>query len=215
MRTLWLLLLSSSTLLVGAADLRAQTKEPIGPFVIDARIVLPRFKEDANLAGVLGVSSTNLPTRGLGLAGGAHWYPAHLGQVTLGVGGEVIISRGSNTLEPATAGGLEGPTVNTRFSALTPQISLNFGTGRGWSYLTGGLGWGSFRTERADAPVADADSDPRVLHYGGGARWFAKKHLAFALDLRFYVVNAQPAAVGRPGYPAMTLMVFSGGVSFK
>ena len=215
MRIFWSLLISTSALLLTAADLRAQTPDPIGPFAVDARMALPRFKEDASVASALAVSSTNLPSRGLGLAGGAHWYPLRRGRVTLGLGGEVIISRGSNTLEPETEDGADGPTVRTRFSAVTPQVSLNFGTGRGWSYLTGGLGWGNFSTERADAPVGAADSRPRVLNYGGGARWFAKEHVAFTLDLRFYVVNAQAAAPLRPAYPRMRLMVFSGGVSFK
>ena len=215
MRTHRWLFLTVSIVFSFLGDLHAQTAEPIGPFAVDARIALPRFKEDPNVPSALAVSSTNLPGRGLGLAGGAHWYPAHVGRVTLGIGAEVIITRGSKTMEPETEGGAEGPTVDTKFSAFTPQLSLNFGTGRGWSYLTGGLGWGAFRTERASAPVGDADSSPRIMNYGGGARWFAREHLALALDLRFYVVSAQIAAAGRPAYPAMTLMVVSGGVSFK
>ena len=41
-------------------------------------------------------------------------------------------------------GGRRGPTVNARFSALSPQVSLNFGTRDGWSYLSGGIGWARF-----------------------------------------------------------------------
>jgi hypothetical protein len=215
MRICCSLLLSLLSLFATAGESHAQIAEPVGPFAVDARVVFPRFKEDTGIASALGVSSENLPSRGLGLAGGGHWYPVHMGPVTLGLGAEIIISRGSNTLEPETEGAPAGPTVNTRFSAFTPQLSLNFGSGRGWSYLTGGLGWGAFRTERANDPVGEPDSTPRVFNYGGGARWFAKKHVAFALDLRFYVVNAQIATIERPAYPATTMMVFSGGVSFK
>lgn len=209
------LLLIATALLI-PIDTFAQTAEPIGPFAADVRVVMPRFKEDTGVATALGVASTNLPSHGLGIAGGAHWYPVRMGRlITLGIGGEILISRGSNTLEPETEGGAESPTVNTRFSTASAQVSLNFGKRQGWSYLTGGIGWAGFRTELEASPVADSDSRPRVFNYGGGARWFAKEHLAVCLDLRFYAVSAQAAAVGRPAYPSMTLMVISGGISLK
>lgn len=199
------------------SPIEAQTREPVGPFAVDLRVALPRFKDDAGVAGALGVGTVNLPTRGLGLVGGAHWYPVGKGRVALGLGGEILLSGATKTLgadedDPAS---VEGPAIRTRFSSISPQVSLNFGTGRGWSYLTGGLGWASFRIERQAAPVGDAESRPRVLNYGGGARWFAREHVAFAVDLRFYAVGAQLAATGRPAYPSMTLMVFSAGVAFK
>ena len=203
------------TLVAGAAPAFAQTPPPIGPFAVDVRVAVPRFKENADVATALGVSTTNLPGRGLGLAGGVHWYPVRMGRVTLGLGGEVLFSGASNTLEAEDDTEADGPTVNASFSAVSPQVSLNFGTGRGWSYLSGGIGWGSFTTEREDDPVADAEGRPGVLNYGGGARWFAKDHLAFTFDVRFYAVNAQEAVIGRPAYPKMTLLVISAGVSFK
>jgi len=193
----------------------AQTPEPIGPVAIDARVALPRFKENADVASALGVSTTNMPGRGLGLAGGVHWYPVRMGRVTLGLGGEILFSGASNTLEAEDDTGVDGPTVQTHFSTVSPQVSLNFGTGKGWSYLSGGLGWGSFTTEREDDPVAEADGSIRVLNYGGGARWFAKDHLAFTFDLRFYAINGQEAGTARPAYPKVTLMIISAGVSFK
>ncbi len=55
----------------------------------------------------------------------------------------------------------------------------------------------------------------RTTHYGGGARWFTGPHLAFTFDLRFYTVNAQPAAGNRPAYPRTKMMVISAGVSFR
>ena len=193
----------------------AQTPEPIGPVAVDARVALPRFKENADVASALGVSTTNMPGRGLGLAGGVHWYPVRMGRVTLGLGGEILFSGASNTLEAEDDTGVDGPTVQTHFSTVSPQVSLNFGTGKGWSYLSGGLGWGSFTTEREDDPVADADGSIKVLNYGGGARWFAKDHLAFTFDLRFYAINGQEAGTARPAYPKVTLMIISAGVSFK
>lgn len=211
------LLLAAFSVLFHPSRVDAQTRERVGPFAVDVRVALPRFKDDAGVASALGVGTVNMPTRGLGLVAGAHWYPVGKGRVTLGLGGEILFSGATKTLatdedDPAS---VEGPAIRTRFSAISPQVSLNFGTGRGWSYLTGGLGWASFRTEREAAPVGDAESRPRVLNYGGGARWFAREHVAFAVDLRFYAVGAQLAATGRPAYPSMTLMVFSAGVAFK
>ncbi|HSC26560.1 MAG TPA: hypothetical protein VLD67_04760, partial [Vicinamibacterales bacterium] len=180
----------------------------------DVRLALPRFSEDVDVASAIGVSSLNLPTRGLGLSIGAHWYPLRGRVVTLGLGGEILVSRGRDTLEAVEEGGPPGPTVVTRFSSVSPQLSLNFGSSEGWSYLTGGIGWAGFTTEREDMPVAEGER-VRAFNYGGGARWFAKKHLAFAVDLRFYAMGAQAAAPGRPGYGAQTRMVISAGMAFK
>lgn len=220
-RLLLSFLLAASLFLPTGIALEAQGRNPVGPFAADARIAIPRFKQDVTVASSIGVDSLAMPTRGLGLVVGASWYPVHMGRVTLGLGGELLLSRGSKTPEAEDdpdegAPPMEpGSTVTTRFTSASPQVSLNFGSNRGWSYLTGGLGWGALTTEREDEPVGDGDSRPRVLNYGGGARWFAKEHLAFALDLRFYAVGAQPAGTRSPAYPSKTMIVFSGGVSFK
>jgi hypothetical protein len=198
----------------GSAAIAQVPREPPGPFAADVRVAIPRFKADGTIAAGLGVSTDNLPTRGLGLAGGVNVYPLRR-KVTLGLGVEVLMSRGSKTLEPTEEGGPSGPTVDTRFSVLSPQLSLNFGSSRGWSYISGGLGWGRFTAEREDLPAGDAPGRPRVLNYGGGARWFAKDHLAFTLDLRFYTIDAQEPTIDRPAYPKMRMMVFSAGVGFK
>jgi hypothetical protein len=216
-RQLGLAFLCSSLLLIFAPNAFAQPPEPIGPFVVDARGVFVRFKDDPVLASTLGVASADMPGSGLGLNAGVHFYPVR-GRVAVGVGAEVLLAGGSQTNEPDdedTPGAVAGPTVSTRLRTFSPQVSLNFGSGRGWSYLTGGLGWASYKTERDDDPVAPGESTPRVFNYGGGARWFAKPHLAFAVDLRFYNIGAQEAVTGRPAYPSMTLMVVSAGASFK
>jgi hypothetical protein len=191
--------------------------EPIGRFAVDVRGALPKYPEDAEAATALGVTVDNLPGRGLGLAAGVTVYPARFGRhVALGVGGEwLVFSRGRKTLDPTTEGGPSGPTVTTRFSVLSPQVSLNFGGRDGWSYVSGGIGWASFTTERDDAPVAEADGSTHSFNYGGGARWFAQEHLAFAFDLRFYRIDSQDAAPGRPAYGGGRMMVFSVGISVK
>ena len=68
--------------------------------------------------------------------------------------------------------------------------------------------------DRADAPATDAPYR-KTLHYGGGARWFTSDHLAFLVDFRWYSVDEQLAAPGVTAQPRTTLLVLSGGVSFK
>lgn len=198
-----------------ASSAQAQVNEPIGWFAADVRGVLARFKEDPAIASPIGVTSVNLPTRGLGASAGVHVYPWRRRSVAFGIGGEVLVARDSRTLEPATATAAEGPTVTTRMTSATPQISLNFGRANGWSYISGGIGWASFTSERTDRPVGDPEGRTRAMNYGGGARWFMKDHLALSVDLRFYTINAQAAAVARPAFPRMRLMVISVGAAFK
>jgi hypothetical protein len=195
---------------------QAPPREPIGRVAIDARVALPRYPDDPATADALGVEDDNLPSRGLGLSTGVNVYPVRMGRVALGVGAEwLVFSDGSKSLDAETEGGTASPVVTTRFSVLAPQVSLNFGSRDGWSYLSGGLGWASFTTELEASPVADADGRTRTLHYGGGARWFAKPHLAFSFDLRFYRIDPQDAATGRPAYGGRRMMVFSAGISVK
>jgi hypothetical protein len=192
----------------------AQLDEPIGPYVADARLAWARFKEDAAVASAIGVTPTNLPTRGLGLVVGAHWYPLRGSRLALGVGAEFFSARDSRTLEPTTEDGEEGPTVETTMSALTPQVSLNFGKKDGWSYISGGLGTASFTAQRLDALVGSG-SRVSSFNYGGGARWFTNRHLAVSVDLRFYTVSEQSATTTRPAFPKTKTMVISGGIGFR
>jgi hypothetical protein len=126
-----------------------------------------------------------------------------------------VFSDGSKSLAPQVEGGTSSPAVTTHFSALSPQLSLNFGGRDGWSYLSGGMGWAAFTTELEASPVAETDGRTRTINYGGGARWFAKAHLAFTFDLRFYRIDPQDAAPGRPAYGGRRMMVFSAGISVK
>jgi hypothetical protein len=191
-------------------------QEPIAPFVFDARATLARFKQDPLSAAAIGVQPLDLPTRGLGLVAGAHFYPVRTRNFALGLGGEILLrARASRTIPPAVEDGPDGPTVVTHMTAVSPQVSLNFGKRDGWSYLSGGIGWASFTTELEDAPFEDPESSPRAINYGGGARWFAKKHVAFTFDLRFYAISAQPATVLHPQFSSVTVMVFSAGVSLR
>jgi len=204
---------------------QAQEREPLPKVAVDAHVATSKFPREPTVATALGVTTDNMPGRGPGLAAGIHVYPGRMGKVTLGLGGQLIVTRASKTLEPTTENGPDGPTVDARYSAFSPQVSLNFGGPEGWSYISGGIGWASLTIERDSAPVADADGRMRTLHYGGGARWFAKKHLAFSFDLRFHRYPAQEAITQtsttqaaitqRPAYPKGRMLVLSAGISVK
>jgi hypothetical protein len=106
------------------------------------------------------------------------------------------------------------PIVQSRISALTPQVSLNFGSSRGWSYISAGYGWTRRSTREADATLPEG-SNVTTLSYGGGARWFIKPHVAFSFDLRFYRLPATVADADGPASPKYTMFVGSAGLSFK
>jgi hypothetical protein len=207
----------SLMILVCAGQAAAQTTERLSLFAADARLAFPGYKQVASVATELDVDKLALPTRGFGLVVGAHLYPLRKGVLTLGLGAELMTSRRGRTLEATTTtgGSAAGQTVETRFSAFSPQISLNFGSRQGWSYISGGVGSGRFTTELAAKPVPDAEGRTKVINYGGGARWFVNQHVAVSLDLRFYAINPQDASLGRPAFPRMTIMAMSAGIGLK
>lgn len=226
-----------------AAQGRDPDHVPIGWFAADVRGAFANYTEDPGLSDFLDVAQENLPTRGLGIVFGAHVYPLHLGRfVAVGFGGELMFSRGGKTLQPDDeddqASATDGPTVNARLSAVSPQFSLNFGGRDGWSYLSGGIGWTKFSAEVENRPLpstgplapttpppltptppaptaTDRTARSSTINYGGGARWFMKKHLALSLDLRFYAIRPQTGTATRPTLKRATLLMLNAGVAFK
>ena len=194
--------------------------KPVPRFAADARGTLGRFKADAGIASSVGIAQADLPTRGWGLAGGAHVYPLRTGKVTFGLGAELLVSRGSRrpptVKDPAaTTEPPKLPAARTHFSAVSPQLSFNFGGRNGWSYISGGLGWATFYIDTGDKPPTGTHPRAKSLNYGGGARWFTKKHLAFSMDLRFYAISPQEATATTPTMPRTRNMVFSAGLGFR
>jgi hypothetical protein len=200
-----------------AAPAAAQQKEPIGPFVVDVRGAYGRHKAEPSVAADLGVEPGNLPSRTFGIVTGAHVYPLRSSKVTLGLGGNMVWLHGSKTIETKSSNGTTttSPTVRRQFTTISPEISINFGHRNGWSYTSGGFfGQSKLYLDRADAPAASVPYRG-TINYGGGARWFNLDHLAFSVDFRWYSVKEQPAAAGIVAQPRTTLLVLSGGVSFK
>ncbi|HEX4566621.1 MAG TPA: hypothetical protein VH138_08305 [Vicinamibacterales bacterium] len=200
-----------------AAPAAAQQDQPIGRFVVDFRGVYGRHKVEPSVAGDLGVESANLPARSWGAAGGAHIYFWHTKHITLGAGAETAWARGSRTPDITNADGTTSPgvTVRRHFSTIVPELSLNFGHRNGWSYISGGLfGTSTAYLDRGDLPASNVPHRSTIA-YGGGARWFANEHIAFAVDFHWYSVAEMPVGPTWVAEPRTTLLILSGGISIK
>lgn len=203
-----------TTLIAPAAPASAQVSEPIGRFVVDAHVSLARYDQTNQAADSLNVKRVNLPTSGRGLSVGAHVYPFRWRKLIVGVGASAVWSSGN--LRPVDANKLPiGPRVETKLAAFAPQVSFNFGSGSGWSYISGGLGTAvySMRLTRTEAP--ERLPHQRAIDFGAGARWFAKRHVAFSFDLRWYSLAGQEWSEQWPLVPPTTRMVVNAGISVK
>ena len=212
---LFVLSIAISMVLLVARPAVAQDPPPrIGPFVVDLHATVPRFPQDPQLASSRGMSVSELPGSGLGVQIGVHVYPIRYRAVTFGVGGEFATGRARQT---PTAAQTSLRPATERFTTVAPQLSFNFGTGTGWSYISGGLGRSTWAVVPQGQEGFPADSEKlKTINYGGGARWFMKTHLAFSFDVRFYAINpGTPFFAGALGSPRTTLVVIGAGVSLK
>src|SRR4051794_31376458 len=186
---------------------------PIGPFAIDLHVIMPRFPDDPNLAASRGLTEAELPGAGLGFTVGGHVYFARVRAVTLGGGGELVAARSSAAADTAS-GATRG--VTETVTAFSPQLSLNFGNGNGWSYLSGGISALTWSVVRQGAVHLSIDDERRrTINYGGGARGFGRKPLAFSLDARFYDIPAGTPQPGITASPRARLFVIGAGISVR
>ncbi|HUK34214.1 MAG TPA: hypothetical protein VLV86_09905 [Vicinamibacterales bacterium] len=195
----------------------AQEPSPYPRVVVDLHGIVPVFPNDneqlADSRFVTGrtppqLQVGELPGAGFGGRVGVHVYLFKWSAVTFGVGGEVLAGHSSST-PPEGSSGLVA--VSERLSSADGQVSLNFGTGHGWSYLSGGVG----RTQWSIVPAGQSPMAPDIeslptTNYGGGAHWSIKRHLGFSLDVRVYEI--QP---GSTGSPRTRLLVIGAGVFLK
>ncbi len=171
--------------------------------VVDARGATAVIPKDSAFYPPLPENAL-VPARGFGFDAGAHVYAGRLGGVRLGYGADVFFVR-------ATQGGLT--TVNARFVA--PQVSLNFGTSRGWSYISGGAGVATMRGELTDETGASTSRPSgrlSAVNVGGGARWFMSRHLAFTFDIRLHRLGH---GTGEDGVQTPTAMLSSVSAGFS
>jgi hypothetical protein len=204
-------------LFVVCAARAAHAQEPpprIGPYVVDVRAAFPRFPSDSILAASRGLTTSDLPNAGLGLDLNAHVYLLKWKAVTFGLGGQLLLARAR--IESTTATEVAGGGVTERLTSFTPQLSLNFGTGNGWSYISGGVGpsiWSIVPDGSSHQPADDERLN--TFNYGGGARWFIRPHLAFHFDVRLHIIAPGAPSDTLPGSPRTQLLIIGAGASFK
>lgn len=205
-------------LLSSASLALAQDPPPrIGPFVIDLHATVPRFPgNDSDLATSRSLALQELPGRGWGVHGGVHVYPLKLKAVTFGLGVDATAAR---TRQPGgtTSAGSVLRDVTETFTHIAPELSLNFGDGDGYSYLSAGVGPSAWRVDIVGRdPVAADYEHLQTTNWGGGARWFIKEHLAFSLDVRVYDINPSSLDPAAPAtQPRIRMLIIGAGISLK
>jgi hypothetical protein len=181
--------------------------------VFDVRGMFVPFSRNVELAENRGLRPLDTPGGGFGYDVGGHVYVFRWGQITFGLGGSYHASSADQRPGELSADP-DGPTLRKRFSALSSQLSFNFGHRNGWSYLSGGLG-----SSRLSLYPTNAEEPPQrssnTLNYGGGMRWFLNARLAFTLDIRLYAISPLAGLDGAPASPRMTQITFNAGASFR
>ena len=176
----------------------AQSPSPPGPYVIDLRGVMAGAPDAPFYPAV--ATTTILPVRGFGAGGGFHLYPLQLGIARVGIGVEGMWT-GATAHTPAPEaedGDAAASTIGEADAAMnvtiiSGQVSFNFGTREGWSYLTAGYGTVGTRSEVSSvvpgpvvASVASLTQRTMEINFGGGARWFLSERVAVGFDVRFH-----------------------------
>ena len=160
-----------------------------------------------------------LPGAGLGAQLGLHLYPLHTRIITIGLGGELAIGHASKTPLPGAVSASSGKPLlpsEEHLTSFSPQLSLNFGNGSGWSYLSVGLGVSTLSLSTEEVVDFPPNSDRlKTFNYGGGARWFVKPHLAFSFDVRFYSISPGVAYIYSTAPPHTKLLIIAAGISLK
>jgi len=180
----------AGVLLGSQAGAQSLTPGPPGPhFVIDLRGSTSGIPTSIGLYPAV-PDGGSVPSRGFGYDVGGHVYLFNLGPARLGLGVNVIGVRGTAIDATAT------------MDILAPQLSFNFGSSDGWSYLSAGAG-----TARVKAGENASSS---AINAGGGARWFIRRHIAVGFDLRWHKIAADGETMS-----ASTLFAASVGFSVK
>jgi hypothetical protein len=208
--------------LLGAATAAsAQNTEPVPIFVADIRGVTAGLPTSTGWTPGL-QTGTEVPSRGLGIDAGAHVFVLRGRNVSLGVGGMLLIARSSTStvIEPTSSNPNPAPLpdVATRMTVLSPQLSVNFGRQLGWSYISVGLGRGrvSSTATLGSASVDNAvDEWTRTLNFGGGARWFVNDHVGVGFDARWHQFAAQQDSASLDIAPRETKFVLGIGISLR
>jgi hypothetical protein len=164
---------------------------PPGPYVVDVRGVSSGLPQGAVLLPPV-PAETLVPSRGNGFDVGGHIYVGRFRGAHLGFGAS-LISVSGNAVQPrttsaATTSAPSGPSeVRVALRTIAPQVSLNFGTKDGWSYLSAGVGITEVDARTVDVVELSGDSGRvMTINAGGGARWFVRRRLAVGFDARLH-----------------------------
>ena len=216
-------LLSVVCALVSPSGAFAQTPPgPPGPYVIDLRGTTSNLSRSASFYPELPQEAT-IPGRGFGFDVGGHVYLLRLAGARVGIGANYLQMRGTAT------------DANAMVRTLAPQLSFNFGSAQGWSYLSAGLGTARVRTELTSVPASPAtpvspgtsvasaatvetereSSSLSSLNFGGGARWFVNRRFAFGFDVRFHRLADGTAGDSETPTPKEMLVSVSVGISIR
>jgi hypothetical protein len=158
--------------LVSGANAQSLNPGGPGPYVFDLRGATINLPSDEGLFPGLPTDAT-VPGRGFGGSAGGHIYLFQIGPGRLGLGVDVLYSRGSTA------------DANSSMTSVDPQLSFNFGTSEGWSNLSAGVG-----VTRISGDPGGVSESVRSFNWGGGARWFIKRHFGVGFDLRFHHLAA-------------------------
>src|SRR5262245_1810986 len=174
----------------------AQVSAP-GPYVIDLRGAMSGAPGSASFYPPV-TTEIRVPQRAFGFGGGARVCAFRIGVARLGFGADLRRARGTATTAAATTStesNTSAVSAGTFHAAMTvttisPQLSFNFGSHEGWSYLSGGYGISTTHAEvSAPASVAtpggSRNRHASTVNVGGGARWFLQEHFAVGFDVRF------------------------------
>ena len=227
MRRVAAIILAVAVSITASAPAQAQTANPPTGFVIDIRAVTSSLPKGAGFLPPI-PAGTFIPGRGFGLDVGAHLYVATLGPSRIGVGFDALAVRATATTpEPIAAGSgrpgatviptviptvVRAPDITETLTTVVPQVSFNFGSRAGWSYLTTGVGAGGVVGKAVATGGAEARQSSEtliVVMYGGGARWFLRDRLAVGFDLRFQRLGSSSVTDG------VTLTAASIGMSIR
>lgn len=196
-----------ATLILGlaAAPVVGQPREALGGLVVDVRVVSTTLPTGVGWTPSVTPVGALVPGRGVGADTGLHLFmgPGRFRRLSVGVSGLVAEGR-------ATGG--EAPTIATRMAAAAPHAAINFGHRHGWSYLSLGAGTASVRSNVKGTTTPA--SWGLAFHYGAGARWFIREHVAVSLDLRFWALTPRPATATLQSAAATTRIALGAGLSF-
>ena len=206
---------------------------PPGPYVIDVRGAISAIPQDPVFFPPVS-TGTGVPSRGTGIEVGAHLYLIQLGPGRVGIGASALLVRGSVSPPKSVSGSTSAstvlpatPDVSAMLIDVAPQLSYNFGSADGWSYVSAGFGsaqvltgtsaFGGGESGTTMTPAQAMESGIlSSMNVGGGARWFTKSHVAFSFDVRVHLVSAGMAEADiDAATPRMTLLVASAGISLR